>query len=93
MTLKMLRRKIDALDKGICEALAQRMRLMPLVAREKRKKKLPIKDVKRENEAIKERVWWSSKRGLKDSRFVTRLFTHIMAKSRKEQAKSLTRKR
>jgi len=79
--LQELRKKIDSIDKKFLADLEERFELVNDIARLKKTKGLPIRDLKREEEVIK------SKFGLSElpEDFVAKLFRLIIDESVKQE--------
>jgi monofunctional chorismate mutase len=76
-----VRKKIDSIDKNILALVEERFELVNEVARIKKSKGLPIRDLKREEEVIK------SKLGLTElsEEFVAKLYRLILDESIKHE--------
>jgi chorismate mutase len=80
LTLKKLRKQIDAADKQLLKALAKRSRVVQKIARAKAKLKLPIVDRARGAEIQKDRSQRGAQLGL-SAPFVHKLFQLIQTES------------
>lgn len=82
MTIKTLRKQIDELDQQLVSILAKRFKIAEKISVEKKKLKMPVRNLKREKEMLKQRTKWFKRKGFSDSGFVKTLFNIILKKSR-----------
>ncbi|MDP3882373.1 MAG: chorismate mutase [Nanoarchaeota archaeon] len=85
MDISELRVKIDSIDHQLLVLLKDRLELAEQIGAYKKEKGLPIRDIKREEEVLKERKSIASGLGIKDSEGVEKIFEDILAVSRKVQ--------
>jgi chorismate mutase/prephenate dehydratase len=88
--LDRLRRELDAIDGAILEALAKRRRVIESVIQAKGRGSEAIRDRRREEELLADRVERGRALGL-DGYFVTQLFRHLLRHSVRTQNEHLAR--
>jgi chorismate mutase len=85
--LEFLRNEIDKIDFNIIDLLNKRKLLSIKISEYKKSKKIPVKQVKRESEALEKRIRYAKNHQIKRS-FVKKLFNLIFSESREEQKKA-----
>ena len=85
MDLKDFRKKLDELDSQLIETLSQRLKVSNKIAEFKLQNNLSIRDLKREQELIKDRQEKLKAQGIEDEKFASDLFNLILSKSRNIQ--------
>lgn len=89
--IKRIREHIDRIDTVILTTLAERIALMPVFAKAKREKNLPIDDDKRDVEQITRFRELAEENGL-DPGFVEEIFLTIIDQSKKVETEHFKRK-
>lgn len=89
--IKRIREHIDRLDSVIITTLAERIALMPVFAKAKREKNLPLDDNKRYVEQITKFRELAEENGL-DPSFVEEIFLTVMDESKKVESEHFKRK-
>lgn len=84
--MKEIRNQIDTIDKKIIALLGRRFKLVPKLAKLKKKEKLPIQDKKREEEMLSKLQKEAKKQGI-DYKLIKKLYLEILKESRKIQKK------
>jgi chorismate mutase len=84
--LKYLRKRIDTVDYKILGLLAERMNIADEIAAEKKKRKLPVLQKRREKEALTGRIDFGKKLYLKPI-FTKKVFALLFHESKKLQQK------
>jgi len=84
--LKILRKKIDAVDYKIIKLLGSRFEITKKVGKYKKEKKLNSCDPKREIQMIEARTKWAKEINL-NPKFIIKLFKNIIAEVKKEHQK------
>src|SRR5437867_3725195 len=84
-SLDSLRTRLDALDRSLIEALAERQRVVAEVAALKADPALPLRDVERERELLARVTALADAQGL-DSYFVESIYRNILEHSVRFQA-------
>lgn len=82
--MKTLRKKIDRIDQKLIELLCQRMEFVRHIGRFKKEKRLPTQDKKREKEILQKIKTFAAEKGL-SADFICRIYSHIIAESRRIQ--------
>jgi len=84
--MQQIRNQIDTIDKKIITLLGKRFKLVPKLAKLKKKEGLPIQDKKREVEMLS-RLQKEAKKQKVDPKLVKKLYIEILKESRKIQNK------
>mgnify|MGYP002626069771 FL=1 len=85
--LKPLRGEIDRIDRAVVELLKERMEVSEKIALAKMEAGLPVQDVSREKEVLRNRESLMDDEALRP--FIGRIFEEIMAMSRARQARAM----
>jgi chorismate mutase-like protein len=89
MEIEDARAEIDNLDNEMLNLMAERLSLAEDLADFKHANHMPIKDPKREQELIDNRIKQAKKIGIEDDQFVKDIFDVVMKKSREVQEKRI----
>lgn len=84
MKVERWRKKIDKIDNEIVRLIARRKEYAKRIGKEKRKKKMPIRDTKREKKVLAKVRTAAKKHGIDEGK-VERLFAHLIEVSRRAQ--------
>ncbi len=92
MGFKEARQEIDKIDKEIIRLLKKRFSHLNTIADFKIKKNLPIKDLKREEEVLKNRIGYGDGLGI-NGKLIQRIFSAVMTESRNIQIEYIHKKK
>ncbi len=89
MEIEDARAEIDNLDNEMLNLMAERLSLAEDLADFKHANHMPIKDPKREQELMNNRIKKAKELGMEDGQFVKDVFNVVMKKSREVQEKRI----